>query len=112
MVGQLLSQARPPTALVVESDELAMRLLAASWRLGCGFPQDLSVVGFDDHAMAATFGLSTIAQPVDQLGRQAARCALRMVGAARPRTTQLVLPTALVQRATTGPPPRQSHESR
>jgi LacI family repressor for deo operon, udp, cdd, tsx, nupC, and nupG len=110
-VVPLLRQRRPPSGLVVESDELAMRLLAGLYRLGVRIPEELSVIGFDDHASAETFGLSTIAQPVDLLGREAATCALRMVGAVRPRTTQLVLPTALVQRATTGPAPGPSHES-
>jgi LacI family repressor for deo operon, udp, cdd, tsx, nupC, and nupG len=105
MVYPLLDQTRPPTGLVVESDELAMRLLSGLYRLGVRIPGELSVIGFDDHASAAAFGLSTIAQPVDLLGREAARCALRMVGANRPRTTQLVVPTQLVRRETTGPPP-------
>jgi LacI family repressor for deo operon, udp, cdd, tsx, nupC, and nupG len=105
IVGPLLRQARPPTALVLESDELAMRLLSGLYRAGVRIPEDLSVIGFDDHASAATFGLSTVGQPVDVLGREAARCALRMVAATRPRTTQLVVPTELVQRETTGPPP-------
>jgi LacI family transcriptional regulator, repressor for deo operon, udp, cdd, tsx, nupC, and nupG len=100
-----LHRARRPTGLVVESDELAMRLLAGLYRMGVRIPEELSVIGFDDHASAATFGLSTMAQPVDVLGREAALCALRLVGASRPRTTQLVLPTELVRRDTTGPPP-------
>jgi DNA-binding LacI/PurR family transcriptional regulator len=105
VIRPLLHRARPATGLVVESDELAMRLLAGLYRAAVRIPQELSVIGFDDHASAATFGLSTIAQPVDLLGREAARCALRMVGATRPRTSQLVVPTELVRRATTGPPP-------
>ena len=72
MVSQLLGAPRPPTALLVEADDLAMRVLAALWRVGLRTPQDLSVVGFDDHAMAETFGLTTMAQPVAELGRQAA----------------------------------------
>ena len=67
VVGQLLGAPRPPTALLVEADDLAMRVLAALWRVGLRTPQDLSVVGFDDHAMAETFGLTTMAQPVAEL---------------------------------------------
>ena len=66
VLGQLLAAETPPSALLVESDELAMSLLEAMSRVGMQAPQDLSVLGFDDHAMAATFGLSTIAQPVDR----------------------------------------------
>jgi LacI family repressor for deo operon, udp, cdd, tsx, nupC, and nupG len=105
VVSPLLDEHRPPTGLVVESDELAMRLLAGLYRVGVRIPEELSVIGFDDHASAATLGLSTMAQPVHVLGREAASCALRMVAATRPRTTQLVVPTELVRRETTGPPP-------
>lgn len=105
VVGALLAAAEPPTALVVDSDELAMSVLAAMGRVGLRAPEDLSVLGFDDHTMAATFGLSTIAQPVEGLGRQAATMALTL--AAReplPRKT-IMLPTRLVVRRTTGRPP-------
>lgn len=106
VVSALLAATDPPTALVVDSDELAMSVLAAMGRVGLRAPEDLSVLGFDDHTMAATFGLSTIAQPVDLLGCRAASMALTL--AAReplPRKT-IVVPTRLVLRSTTGRPPR------
>ena len=108
VVGQLLSQAQPPTALLVESDDLAMRVLAATWRVGMRTPQDLSVVGFDDHAMASVFGLTTMAQPVDQLGRQAAELALTLAGGTAPRRKTVTVPTTLVLRDTTGRPPKRT----
>ena len=102
-VAQLLSLPHPPTALLVESDDLAMRLLAELWRVGMRTPEDLSVIGFDDHAMAGTFGLTTIAQPVDQLGSQAATLALSLAAGERPRRI-ITVPTRLVLRTTTGRP--------
>jgi DNA-binding LacI/PurR family transcriptional regulator len=104
VVSQLLGTPRPPTALLVEADDLAMRVLAALWRVGLGTPQDLSVVGFDDHAMAETFGLTTIAQPVAELGRQAAELALALAAGEAPRRRVITLPTNLVLRSTTGRP--------
>ena len=103
-VAQLLSLPEPPTAVLVESDDLAMRVLAELWRVGIRTPEDLSVIGFDDHAMAATFGLTTIAQPVDQLGSQAATLALTLAAGERPRRRVIPVPTRLVLRATTGRP--------
>ena len=79
VVGQFLAAPTLPTALMVESDELAMSVMAACWRMGLRTPEDVSVIGFDDHAMAGTFGLSTMAQPVDELGREAAALALALV---------------------------------
>ncbi|HEX8488388.1 MAG TPA: LacI family DNA-binding transcriptional regulator [Propionibacteriaceae bacterium] len=81
VVAQHLSRPLLPTALMVESDELALSVMAACWRVGLRTPEDVSVLGFDDHAMAGTFGLSTIAQPVDLLGRRAAAMAMGLVTA-------------------------------
>ena len=108
VVTELLRSVPRPTALVVESDELAMSLLAELSRLGVRVPHSLSVIGFDDHAMAAKFGLSTVAQPVDQLGRQAAELALSLAGNAPGRRKSIMVPTRLVLRTSTAPPPEQS----
>jgi DNA-binding LacI/PurR family transcriptional regulator len=54
--------------------------------------------------MAAKFGLSTVAQPVDQLGRQAAELALSLAGGAPGRRKSIMVPTRLVLRASTAPP--------
>jgi LacI family repressor for deo operon, udp, cdd, tsx, nupC, and nupG len=102
VVSQQLAGPHVPSALMVDSDELAMSVLAAMSMVGLRAPEDLSVLGFDDHAMAATFGLSTIAQPVDLLGRQAAGMALTLA-ARRPLAKKtIVVPTRLVLRRTTG----------
>ena len=76
LLGQLLAVEVMPTALLVDTDELAMSLLGAMSGVGLRAPEDLSVLGFDDHALAAPLGLSTIAQPVPTLGEQAAEMAL------------------------------------
>ncbi len=109
VVAELLGSSRPPTALVVESDELAMSVLASLAQEGVRVPDGVSVIGFDGHALSDKFGLSTMAQPVEELGRQSAELALAMVGdqqdgaAAVGRPTRL-LPTRLVLRTSTGPP--------
>jgi LacI family transcriptional regulator len=65
-------------------------------------PADLSVVGFDDTetAAATTPPLTTVHQPMEAKGEAAAR--LLLDGAP---TTDLVLPTELIVRGSTGPPP-------
>jgi LacI family transcriptional regulator, repressor for deo operon, udp, cdd, tsx, nupC, and nupG len=62
-----------PTALFCQSDEMAFGALGAVRALGLRCPQDVSVVGVDGHELAATFDLTTVAQPVHDLGAQAAR---------------------------------------
>jgi LacI family transcriptional regulator, repressor for deo operon, udp, cdd, tsx, nupC, and nupG len=104
-VSQLLSRAQRPTALVVESDDLAMRVLAALWQVGLRTPEDISVVGFDNHAMADTLGLTTMAQPVAQLGQRAADLALALAAGHSPRPRVITMPASLVLRTTTGRPP-------
>ncbi len=105
-VRQLLGDARPPTALLVESDDLAMRVLAALWRVGLRTPQDISVVGFDNHAMAETFGLTTMAQPVAELGHRAVDLALALAAGESPRRRVVTVQASLVLRASTGRPPQ------
>ena len=108
VVSELIASPRRPTGLVVESDELAISVLAELSRVGVRVPESLSVIGFDGHAMADKFGLSTVAQPVDQLGRQAAELALSLAGNAPVRRKSIVVPTCLVLRSSTGPPPDES----
>jgi DNA-binding LacI/PurR family transcriptional regulator len=105
VVRQLLSYPRPPTGLLVESDDLAMQVLAALWRVGLRTPQHISVVGFDNHAMADTFGLTTMAQPVAELGQRAADMAMSLTTGQSPRPRVVTLPASLVLRASTGRPP-------
>ncbi len=62
-----------PTALFCQSDEMAFGALGALRELGLRCPQDVSVVGLDGHELAATFDLTTVAQPVLELGAHAAR---------------------------------------
>jgi DNA-binding LacI/PurR family transcriptional regulator len=52
---------------------MAFGALGALRHLGLRCPQDVSVVGVDGHELAATFDLTTVAQPVHDLGAQAAR---------------------------------------
>jgi LacI family repressor for deo operon, udp, cdd, tsx, nupC, and nupG len=76
-VTELLTQvepgAEPPTALFCQSDEMAFGALGALRALGLRCPEDVSVVGLDGHELASTFDLTTVAQPVQDLGAQAAR---------------------------------------
>lgn len=73
---RLLSAYPRPTALFVASDEMAMGVLHTAERLGIRVPQDLSVVGVDDHEQAWVHGLTTVAQPVQHEGEQASRLLL------------------------------------
>ncbi len=107
VAGRSLLACRPrPTAVLAASDEMAVGVLIAAREAGLRVPQDLSVIGVDDHEFAFTHDLTTVAQPVEELGAAAAALlvdVLRQRGPAQPRRV-VTLPTRLVVRGSTGPP--------
>ncbi|TYB34470.1 substrate-binding domain-containing protein [Micromonospora sp. AP08] len=98
-VAPALAGDDPPTAVLACSDVLALGVLDAA-----GPDSGLSVTGFDDVAEAAAAGLTTVRQPAEEKGRLAA--ALLLEPPADPADGQLLLPTELVVRTSTGPVPR------
>ena len=101
----LLSRARLPTAVFAESDEMAFGALQTLRRSGLEVPRHVSVIGFDDHEMAAAADLTTIAQPVYRQGELAARMLLDALAGDRNPAVDVVLPTRLVVRGSTGAAP-------
>ncbi|WP_020391889.1 LacI family DNA-binding transcriptional regulator [Kribbella catacumbae] len=91
-----------PTAIVGLSDVLALGAMEAMKTRGLVPGRDLSVAGFDDIPAAGTAGLTTVSQPIKDKGRAVGRVLLD------PATTerQVMMPTELVVRASTGPAPR------
>ena len=91
------------------SDVLALGALQAALELGVAVPENLSVVGFDDSPAAAfaTPMLTTLAPPHAETGWLAAHWLLAEIAAGRPRRRRhkTILPTELVVRESTGPPP-------
>lgn len=101
-MGRLLSLSDPPTAVFAQSDRMAVGAMHALRRAGLSCPQDISIVGFDDHEVAAPLDLTTIAQPMVEQGSTAARQVLDVLEGRAP--WQTVLPTHLVLRSSTSPP--------
>jgi DNA-binding LacI/PurR family transcriptional regulator len=99
---RLLDRPDPPTGVVAMSDELAAGVLDAAAERGVAVPGQLSVVGFDDTPTAAstTPRLTTVRQPLVAKGEEVAR--LVLAGAPE---QDLVLPTELIVRGSTGPVP-------
>ncbi len=64
----LLSRADRPTAIFALSDEMAFGAVIAARELDLDIPGDLSLVGVDDHEVAAVLGLTTVRQEVAELG--------------------------------------------
>lgn len=103
-MAQLLGGSRRPSAVFAESDEMAFGAVRAIRRVGLRVPDDISVVGFDNHEMADLLDLTTIAQSVTEQGATAARMMLDLLASGDETTGRLkVLPTHLVVRGSTGP---------
>lgn len=106
----LLSRPSLPTAVFCHSDEIALGALRTLRRSGVSVPQQVSVIGVDDHPSAELTDLTTVAQPVREQGRIAAREVLRRLTGEGPVETSpistpiLTLPTRLVIRGSTAPP--------
>ncbi|MGB7983258.1 MAG: LacI family DNA-binding transcriptional regulator [Candidatus Nanopelagicales bacterium] len=102
----LLRREVRPTAIFAESDEMAFGVMAAARELGLRIPEDLSVVGIDDHDLSEPFGLTTVAQPVRTLGELAALHLAGLIGDHGSPTAigRVMVPTMLVVRASSGPP--------
>ncbi|SHF27951.1 LacI family DNA-binding transcriptional regulator [Streptoalloteichus hindustanus] len=95
-----------PTAVLCMSDELALGAVQAARDLGLSVPADVSVVGFDDTHAAAVGDppLTTVHQPLVEKGRRAGEIALGLLAGAPPGPP-VRLPTHLIVRASTAPPP-------
>jgi DNA-binding LacI/PurR family transcriptional regulator len=105
---RLLLEADPRvTAVFAASDEMAIGAVHGAREAGLRVPEDVSVIGIDDHEMAEFFELTTVAQPVHEQGQLAAKLLLDALAAdrERPATPQaLTVPTRLVVRRTTAVP--------
>jgi DNA-binding LacI/PurR family transcriptional regulator len=87
------------------SDEMAIGAIQVAHDLSLRVPDDLSIVGFDDHDVAQYIGLTTVRQDVVGKGRAAAAWVLEALGGSAVEH-HVVLPTRLVVRRTTAPPGR------
>ena len=101
----LLDQDRPPTAIICQSDVLAIGALDAARARGLDVPGDVSIAGFDDIDAASRTAppLTTVRQPLRERGRLAGELLLAALEGKRPRRVRL--PSELIIRDSTGPAP-------
>ena len=100
----LMSDARP-TAIFAANDAVACGVISAARRAGLEIPGELSVVGFDDSnaALGASPQLTTVRQPLVEMGRLALRGTLSALRAGTNPPPHLELATTLILRGSTGP---------
>jgi DNA-binding LacI/PurR family transcriptional regulator len=107
-VDQLLALDEPPTALFCYNDITAVGALLAARRHGCKVPDDLSVMGFDDLPLASYLNptLTTIRQPMRDMGRQATSILFRLLDGAAVENSARVRGELIVRESTSAPRPR------
>jgi DNA-binding LacI/PurR family transcriptional regulator len=101
----LLAQDPRPTAILAQSDQIALGILEVAKKMSLSVPEDLSVVGFDDipEASRTEPPLTTVYQPHVEKGLLAGRALVAQLREEESPGTQL-LPTRLVVRGSTARP--------
>ncbi|HVU12134.1 MAG TPA: substrate-binding domain-containing protein [Phototrophicaceae bacterium] len=102
---RVLQRDPPPTAIVASNDQMAFGVIQAARQLDLEIPRDLSISGFDDIPMAATIipALTTVRQPMYQIGQTAVDLLIKRLKGEPIAQTQVRLDTELVIRDSTGP---------
>lgn len=103
----LLLEPHRPTAIFAANDVVALGVLEAARKVGLRVPDELSVVGFDDtfEAHGASPQLTTIRQPLIQMGRMALQAVVAGTRSGNRPTPPVQMATRLVKRSSTGPAP-------
>lgn len=108
----LLSQPNPPTAVFAMSDDMAFGAIRALQRHGIRPGADIAIASIDGHELAELLDLTTVGQPVAQMGRMAADALLgRMLGREEGGPEEMTVPTTLVVRGSTVPVERAAATS-
>ena len=102
----LLDLKQPPTAVFAFNDGMAVGVMREAAARGLRVPGDLSVVGFDDtlEATVTVPALTTVRQPLAELGRTAVSVLLRQLNDRHFEPLRIELETRLVPRDSTGAP--------
>jgi LacI family transcriptional regulator len=108
--GELLDLPGRPTAIFAGSDQQAFGIYEAARQRGLRIPQDLSLVGFDELPIARWVSppLTTVRQPLAEMGRAAAQMLGELVEGLPLRSTRVELSTELIVRESTAAPAEAS----
>jgi LacI family transcriptional regulator len=101
--ARLLDAAEPPTAIFAFNDDSAIGAMRVARERAIRVPEDLSIVGFDDSEIAAivTPALTTVRQPMAEMGRMAVSLLVRILDHQRLEALHIELKTRLIVRNST-----------
>jgi LacI family transcriptional regulator len=111
--GELLDLPDPPTAIFAGSDQQAFGVYEAARQRGLRVPEDLSLVGFDELPVARWVSppLTTVRQPLAEMGRAAAQMLGELIEGLPLRSTRVELATELIVRESTTAPAAKAAEA-
>lgn len=103
-MGQLLNQRKPPRAVLVANNLMALGALQMLQERKVRVPEDVAIIGFDDMPWADLLHppLSAVVQPIKELGRMAAEMLLARIKDRRRLVRQIILPPELIVRRSCG----------
>ncbi|GAB4471773.1 MAG: DNA-binding transcriptional regulator CytR [Anaerolineae bacterium] len=101
---QLLALRPRPTAIIAANDLMALGTIAVAQEMGLTIGQDLSIAGFDDVPSADIFSLTTLRQPIYDIGRQLSAMLYRLIQGEELEMRHILLKPKLVIRSSTKPP--------
>lgn len=103
--ARLMQAETPPTVVICGNDVLAVGAMVRARKMGLVVPDDVSVTGFDDLEIASITSppLTTVRAPHQEMGREAARVLVQMVGGKAPGSIA-PLATKIILRGTLAPP--------
>ena len=101
---QYLTSPNRPTAIVALNDYLAVKIINLCRQSGIRIPDELALVGFDDIDIAAQLEtpLTTVTQPIYEMGYQAAQLLLNKISGRSSGIQRIILPTHLTIRKSCG----------
>jgi DNA-binding LacI/PurR family transcriptional regulator len=105
-MAELLDLPIPPTAVFVCSDQMALGALRTIQSRGLQVPGDISLIGFDDlpESRWSSPQLTTVRQPLADMGAMAVRTLVRIMNGDRPDSWRTELSSSLISRSSTAAP--------
>jgi DNA-binding LacI/PurR family transcriptional regulator len=101
LTAELLAQPEPPTAIFAASDLQAIGVLEAAQAAGVDVPGRLAVIGFDDIDFAEILGLTTVRQPLAEIGADAIGLLMAEMAGGEREPVEIVHRLTLIERRTT-----------
>jgi DNA-binding LacI/PurR family transcriptional regulator len=97
-----LSMKNPPTAIMCANDSMAISALGKIIQEGLAVPDDISIIGFDDIAVASQIHppLTTISAPIEKIAEYAVNMLITLIQHAEVDNMHVALPAKLVKRST------------